>query len=58
MTVATIAHRPTGIASIGLHLPPLATAVDALAGAWEGDVRRDLDSRTRIGRAEHETLRS
>ena len=31
MTVASIAHKPTGIASIGLHLPPLAMAVEELA---------------------------
>jgi hydroxymethylglutaryl-CoA synthase len=31
MTIASIAHKPTGIASIGLHLPPLAMAVEELA---------------------------
>jgi len=31
MTVASTAQRPTGIASIGLHLPPLAMAVVELA---------------------------
>jgi hydroxymethylglutaryl-CoA synthase len=31
MTVASIAQRPTGIASIGLHFPPLAMAVEELA---------------------------
>ena len=31
MTVASVAQRPTGIASIGLHLPPLSMAVEELA---------------------------
>ena len=29
----------------------------AEAGAWEEDVRRDLESRTRIGRSDYEKLR-
>jgi hypothetical protein len=28
-----------------------------MAGAWEADIRRDLESRTRISRAEYEKLR-
>lgn len=31
MTVASIAPKATGIASIGLHFPPLAMAVEELA---------------------------
>ncbi len=69
-----------GIASIGLHLPPPAMAVEelaslepateaarraldrwagprALAGAWQADVDRDLESRTRIDRAGYERPR-
>ena len=32
MTVASMAQKPTGIASIGLHFPPLAMSVEELAG--------------------------
>ncbi len=41
----------------GAELLTLEAGPRARAGAWEEDVRRDLESRTRISRADYEKLR-
>ena len=41
----------------GAELLTLEAGPRALAGAWEADIQRDLESRTRISRAEYEKLR-
>ncbi len=41
----------------GAELLMLEAGPQALAGAWEEDVQRDLESRTRISRADYEKLR-